>query len=330
MHTLPLFSNFTFMENNSAEPRRGFSPNWIYLGIIALLLGAAIYLFLTKNKTEDEKEELTNLVNTVSNDKASIETEYNDALKRLDEMKSQSVQMDSLLSNKDGELSAMKAKIESILKQKNLSAGQLAEANKLIAELKAKMEGYAQQITALKQENVQLNEDKKTLIEEKTQVIQEKEVLTEEKKGLEKTVELGSVLHASAIRMEAINTRKNIFGKEKEKETEKAKKADLIRISFDLDINRISESGEKIIYICVFDPSGNVIPANGSNASKFKLSDDSEKLYTTTKTIPYKQGQNVKGISTDWKPLSDFSKGSYKVEIYHMGYKIGSEMVTLK
>lgn len=318
------------MEINSNEPRRGFSPNWIYLGIIALLLGAAIYLFLTKNKTENENEDLTNQVATVSNDKATIETEYNDALKRLDEMKTQSTQMDSLLSSKDGELSEMKAKIESILKQKNLTAGQLAEANKLIAELKSKMTGYQQQITALKQENVQLTEDNKTLTEEKNQVKEEREVLKEEKKGLEKTVELGSVLHASGIKLTAINATKNLFGKEKEKETEKARKADLIRISFDLDDNRISESGEKIIYICVFDPSGNVISANSSNSSRFKLANDTEMLYTASKTIPYKQGEKSKDISIDWKPLSDFNKGTYKVEIYHMGYKIGNEMVTLR
>ena len=314
------------MEINSNEPRKGFSPHWIYLGIIALLLAACIYFFLTKNKVEDQNEDLTNQVATVSNDKVTIETEYNDALKRLDEMKSQSVQMDSLLTTKDGELSAMKSKIESILKQKNLTKGQLAEANKLIDNLKSKMTGYQEQITALKQENVELSEDKRALTEEKGQLTQEKATLTEEKKGLEKTVELGSVLHASGINMEAINNTKTLFGKEKEKETIKASKVDLIRISFDLDDNRISESGEKIIYICVYDPNGNVISSNGS---KFKLSDNSEKSYTASKTIPYKQGEKVKGISTDWKPSATFAKGTYKVEIYHMGYKIGKEMVKL-
>lgn len=190
------------------------------------------------------------------------------------------------------------------------------------------MTSYQDQITALKQENVQLTEEKKNLTEEKAQVTQEREVLKEDKKNLEKTVELGSVLHASGIKLEAINNKKNLFGKEKEKETEKAKKADLIRISFDVDDNRISESGEKIIYICVYDPSGNVIAANSS--SKFKTADEGEKAYTASKTVPYKQGEKVKGISTDWKPLNNFSAGTYKVEIYHMGYKIGSERVTLR
>ncbi len=318
------------MEIQSNEPKKGISSSWIYLGVIVLLLGAAIYLYLTKNRAEDENEDLTTQVTEVANDKASLETEYNAALARLDEMKNQSVQMDSLLSTKGEEVEALKAKIKSILSDKNASESQLKEANKLIAQLNAKMSSFQSQITALKQENIQLSEEKKQLIDEKDQVSKEKEGLKEEKKQLEKTVELGTVLHASNFRMEAINMRKNLLGKEKEKETEKAKKADLMRITFDLDDNRISESGEKVIYICVADPAGGIASADGTGSAKFKLADGSEKVYTATKTVSYKQGEKVRGISTDWKPLSNFAKGSYKVEIYHMGYKIGDENVSLK
>jgi myosin heavy subunit len=316
------------MDPQSQEPRRGFSPHIIYLGIIALLLAAGVYLFTTKSKTEDELVLKDEQLLTMGNDKEIIETEYNDALRRLDEMKTESQQMDSLLTTKDGEISEMRNKIEKLLKQKKLSASELAEANSLITELKSKMNGYQQQIIALKQENVELTEDNKALTEDKTLLTKEREKLTEEKKGLEKTVELGSVLRASSIRLEAINERKNLLGKEKEKETDKAKRADLIRISFDVDDNRISESGEKMLYICVYDPSGKVIAGNSSN--RFKMADDSEMSYTASKSIPYKQGEKVKGISTEWKPLSRFDKGNYKVEIYHMGHKIGSEMVSLR
>jgi len=318
------------MEIQSNEPRKGFSPSWIYLGIIVLLLGAGIYLFLTKNRAEEENEDLTEQVATVANDKASIETEYNAALARLDEMKNQSVQMDSLLSSKGQEVEDLKAKIKAILSNKNATESQMKEANKMIAQLNQKMNAYQEQITALKQENIQLSEDKKQLIDENTQVSKEKESLKEEKKQLEKTVELGSVLHASNFKMEPINMKKSLLGKEKEKETGKAKKADLIRISFDLDDNRISESGEKIIYICVTDPTGAPASFDGTGNSKFKLADGSEKIYTAMKTVPYKQGEKVKGISTDWKPLANFNKGAYNVEIYHMGHRIGQEKVELK
>ena len=167
------------MEIQSNEPKKGISSSWIYLGVIVLLLGAAIYLYLTKNRAEDENEDLTTQVTEVANDKASLETEYNAALARLDEMKNQSVQMDSLLSTKGEEVEALKAKIKSILSDKNASESQLKEANKLIAQLNAKMSSFQSQITALKQENIQLSEEKKQLIDEKDQVSKEKEGLKE-------------------------------------------------------------------------------------------------------------------------------------------------------
>jgi hypothetical protein len=38
----------------------------------------------------------------------------------------------------------------------------------------------------------------------------------------------------------------------------------------------------------------------------------------------------VNDITTEWVPNENFEKGNYKVEVYHMGYNIGSENVTLK
>lgn len=313
------------MESSTQEPQKKFNTNIVYLGVIALLVGAVIYLFLNKNKTENQNEELTTQVETVSSDLGELETEYNAALARLDEMKSQSTQMDSLLVSKNDEVEDLKSKIKSILSDKNATKEKLGEANKLISELKSKLNSFQSQIDELKKENIQLSEDKKNLIEEKSQVTKEKDELKEEKKVLEKTVEVGSVLRASDIEMNVVNMKKNLLGKEKEKETNKAKKADLIRISFDLDDNRISESGEKIVYICVYGPDGKV---SGNGA--FKMSDGSDKKYSVSKTIPYKQGEKTYDVTTEWKPLGDFEKGTYKVEIYHMGYKIGGENVALK
>lgn len=307
------------MENTPTEPRKGLSLHWIYLGIIGLLLAAGIYLFVNKNKEEDKNELLAEQVQSVTTDKETIETEYNAALARLDEMKNQSVQMDSLLNIKSSEVEELKKKIDAIVKNKNATEAELKEATAMIKELNNKLNNYQEQITALKQENVQLYEDKKNLTAEKEEV-------TKEKENLEKKVELGSVLHASGFKLEAINQKKNLLGKEKEKETDKAKKADLIRVSFDLDDNRISESGEKIIYICILDPRGNVV----SNGNRFKLNDGAEKAFTTSKTVPYKKGEKVYGLSTEWKPNMDFVKGDYTVEVYHQGYKIGSEKVSLK
>ena len=311
------------MENNTQDTQKSFNTNWIYLGIIALLLVAGIYLFVTKNEVEKQKADTINELATVSTDKATVENQYNAALARLDEMKGQSIQMDSLLNDRNAEVEELKRKIKKILDNKNASESELKKANSMIAQLNNKMAEFQNTITALKQENI-------TLTEEKKQLTTAQESLKEEKRKVEKTlettIETASILHASDFKMEAINKKKNLLGKDKEVETGKAKKADFIKFSFDLDENRVSESGEKVIYICVYKPNGSI----AGNNSKFKLSTGAEKGYTTSKTISYKQGEKVNDIATQWIPSEDFEKGNYKVEVYHMGYNIGSENVTLK
>ena len=311
------------MENNTQDTQKSFNTNWIYLGIIALLLVAGIYLFVTKNEVEKQKADKDIELATVSTDKATVENQYNAALARLDEMKGQSIQMDSLLNDRNAEVEELKRKIKKILDNKNASESELKKANSMIAQLNNKMAEFQNTITALKQENITLTEEKKQLTTAQENLKEEKRKV---EKTLETTIETASILHASDFKMEAINKKKNLLGKDKEVETGKAKKADFIKFSFDLDENRVSESGEKVIYICVYKPNGSI----AGNNSKFKLSTGAEKGYTTSKTISYKQGEKVNDIATQWIPSEDFEKGNYKVEVYHMGYNIGSENVTLK
>ena len=311
------------MENNTQDTQKSFNTNWIYLGIIAILLVAGIYLFVTKNEVEKQKADTINELATVSTDKATVENQYNAALVRLDELKGQSIQMDSLLNDRNAEVEELKRKIKKILDNKNASESELKKANSMIAQLNNKMAEFQNTITALKQENITLTEEKKQLTTAQENLKEEKRKV---EKTLETTIETASILHASDFKMEAINKKKNLLGKDKEVETGKAKKADFIKFSFDLDENRVSESGEKVIYICVYKPNGSI----AGNNSKFKLSTGSEKGYTTSKTISYKQGEKVNDIATQWIPSEDFEKGNYKVEVYHMGYNIGSENVTLK
>ncbi|HMN32421.1 MAG: hypothetical protein IT215_02870 [Chitinophagaceae bacterium] len=315
------------MANQNQENRKGISLHWIYSGIIALLVFAGGYLFMDRNKALNTNETLTSVNEIVKSEKADLEADYNAALARLDEMKNQSVQMDSLLSTKNDEIAELRRKIDNIVKNKNATDAELKEASKFINELKSKLNTYQEQIKALKSENIQLTEEKRQLIQDKNQLTQESEKLQIEKTDLEKKVDLGSVLHASGFKLETINNKKNFLGKEKEVTTQKAKKVDLIRISFDIDDNRISESGDKILYILIKTPNGKVVSTPGNI---FKLTDGSEMNYTVSKIIPYTKGEKTFGVKTEWRPNETFEIGTYNVEVYHQGYKIGNEAVNLK
>lgn len=297
----------------------------IYLVIIAVLAAALIYLFVSKQKSDDTIENQTEQLETAQTDFTDLETDYNAVLARLDEMRTQSVQMDSLLGTKTEEVNALKEKIAAILKDKNASASKLKEANGLIAELNKKLSSFEEQLVALKRENIELTEDNKQLSEEKSALETERSNLNNEKQALEKKVEEGSVLSASNIRMETLKQGKNLVGKAVEKETSKATKVNMIRITFDLNDNRISESGDKIIYMVITGPNGTVY-----GRSTFRTHEGKDKVYTTTKIVPYHKGEKAYGVTLDWTPSTTFEKGSYHVDLYHMGYKIGSQQVALR
>lgn len=297
----------------------------IYLVIIAVLAAALIYLFVTNQKKGDTIQEQTEQLETAQTDFTDLETDYNAVLARLDEMKSQSLQMDSLLGTKSEEVEALKVKIASILKDKNASASKLKEANGLITELNKKLSSFEEQLVALKRENIELSEDNKQLSEEKSALETERTALNSEKQALEKKIEEGSVLSASNIRMETLKQGKNLVGKAVEKETSKATKVDMMRISFDLNDNRISESGDKMIYMVVTGPNGTVY-----GRSTFRTHEGKEKVYTATKIVPYHRGEKTYGVTLDWTPSQAFRAGSYHVDLYHMGYKIGSQEVSLR
>jgi hypothetical protein len=318
------------MEENQNNTGRKNNTNILLWGVIALLVGAGTYFFITKNTALEEKNTAEIRMEEVNIQKDELTREYDAAIVRLDQLTTDNASKDDEIVRQESELGKLRSEIESILKDKNASVAELMKAKGLISSLEALTTQYQKQIGALKQENIQLVDDKRNLTEEKNVITQEKEVLQNDKKNLEEKVDLGQVLSASNIEMKVINKTKNLLGKEKDKATTKARKADLLEINFDLGVNRIIESGEKEIHISVIDPNGKVIHATGNGAGKINLATGGTREYTTKKAVPYSQGKDSYGIKTSCIPTDEFTAGNYKVELYHKGYLIGKDNITLK
>ncbi len=333
------------MDTSSNNPN---TKNWLMLALIAILAASSIYLYVSKNK----QGALASMdISNALTEKKAIQQEYDAALGRLDLMKSENLEMDSLLVEKDSELSALRTKIESIINSSEATSGELKLAQELISSLNGKLDKFKKEIDILRAsnkrlakekeklsiDNESLNTDKTNLTKDKEQLLSTKQALesknmeiSEERnamievaKKLENKVEVAKVLHASNVRLTPL---KRTFLGNNEVNTNKARRTEKMRISFNLDDNRISETGEKQIYIVVYSPDGDAYE-NG----KFSLANGTEKAFSATKTIPYVQGQASKDINIEWTPLrNSFEKGEYSVEIYHMGYIIGNEKVSLK
>lgn len=297
----------------------------IYGILIAALLGTWGYIIYDKSKTKEVIQQKDVQYSMLDSSKNQVQREYEDALLRLDAMTGSNARLDSLVKTRDKELESVKARINTLVKKQNASAADLAEARNLIKQLNGKIDGYVAEIERLQGENQVLTAEKNTLTTQKAELETNLATTQTAQKAAEEKVDIGSTLHASNFRIQAINEKSG----GKEKATSTAKRADKFRISFDLDENLIAPSGSKDLYILVTDPAGKLVSEQGLNSGTFTTRRDGEKQFTNRVSVNYEQGQR-KNVSFDLKQTDKYQPGAYKVEVYHNGFKIGENTVQLK
>jgi hypothetical protein len=232
---------------------------------------------------------------------------------------------DSIVTQRDRDIAEKKVKIQQLLTKVNASKEELAQAKTLIASLNEDITGYKTQIETLQGEKLVLTQQKEAVTKERDEAKKETEDAKNVIKEKEDVIDIGSTLHASNFDILGINEKKG----GKERTTTTAKRVDKLRISFDLDENRITQSGSKTIYICITDPKGNPVTVAALGSGTFTARDGGDKFFTEKVEVNYTQGQR-QTINVDWKQNSNFETGDYKIEVYNNGFKIGEGVRSLK
>ncbi len=300
------------------QPKK--NNNMLFIGIIVALLAVVIYLFINNNKLSDRLSAAQYQFNEADSSRRAVESDYQAALVRLDELVSKNTLMDSIINDQNGEIAKLKSQINAIVKNGNATKAELGKAKKLIAQLNSRVRTYQERIAELERQNADLTDQNTVLTVERDQAVTENV-------GLQQKARLGAVLHASNIRLTPIDLRR---GGKKEKETGRAGRVDVMRVTFDIDENRIAESGNKQIYIRITDPSGNLLSNAAYGSGIMTDAEGKDVNYTLLKEIALETNKPVKDVSADWKQDSDYQKGTYSIELYNDGYKIGGGSVTLK
>jgi hypothetical protein len=300
----------------------------IYGILILALIGTWGYIIYDKSKTKESITQLQTRIVNVDSARSAIQQEFLTVSAKADSLTQNNIQMQGDLADKNSAIQKLKGNISSILKKKNASDTELAQAKQMIGDLNGKVDGLFAELDKLKGENQQLTTEKTQLTADKTQLTADKQGLEQnlattktEKKQLEDKVDVASTLHASSIGIAAIK----VSGNGKEKETTTAKRANLIRIAFNLDENRVTPSGTKDIYVVVTGPDGKSI----TEGTTFDTREEGSKTFTSKVSENYEQGK-VTPVSFDWKQSDKYKEGDYKIEIYNNGFKIGQGVKTLK
>lgn len=314
-------------QSNQIDPQDAFknkpsnkNNTIIYWVVIIILLAGCIYLFMSKSQMAEQNAAASQMekqrFDSLNSEQASLKADFEAASAKIDQLVSQNSKLDSLLKDDKMAMGRLQGQIRSILAKSNATKAELEQARLLIASLNDKSREYEARIAELEKENTVLTGKNKVLTRERDSTVTENIAIKQ----------LASVLHASNIQLEAIRVKKN----GKERETSKARKADILRVTFDIDENRIAESGTKTLYLRIIGPDGAVLnsPANGSGMMATSKGDHLS--FTLSKGVPLTTNQPLKNIVADWKNNGDYAKGLYKIEIYNEGYNIGNGEVTLK
>lgn len=326
------YENFPAAEKQQNTPPPAKTNSWRGLltgALVVALLGTWGYIIWDKNKTSETIQEKTTLLATASTEKDQLRKELDDATMRYDMIKTSSANMehskDSVITKRDREIAEKANKINQLLSKSNATSAELAQAKSLIASLNDDIAGYKTQIETLEGEKLVLTQEKEEVTKQRDYVQKNFDSATVMIKEKDNTIDVGSTLHASNFSIVGINEKNN----GKEKETTTAKRVDKLRVAFDLDENRIAQSGEKDLYVSITAPDGTPVAVEALGSGSFSTREGQEKLFTQKVNVNYTQGQR-QTVSFDWKQNSKFTTGDYKIEIYHNGFKIGEGVRSLK
>lgn len=307
-------------QNPSPSPKRNRNNAWIFIGTILLLLGINIYLFLNRGELSRDNQRLEQEMQVSDSTRRAVEGEYQAALVRLDELVTRNADLDSAVHHRNSEISRLRREIEEIVQDRNATAANLEKARGLIALLNATVRDYEEQIALLERENQDLAGTNEILQKERDSTVTQNIVLSQK-------VRLASLLRISNIRMVPLESRR---GGRKWKETEKAKRVDVLRIYFDIDENRVAEDGVKEVFLRITGPEGKVL-SNAAYGSGVTSTADGQPLnYTLAKQVNLRQGEPIKDVVVDWNQDSDYQRGNYLIEIFHNGHEVGSGQIDLR
>lgn len=303
-----------------AAPAKSYKN--IVIGVLATgLIAVSGFLIYAKTQSSQTIQQQESQIAKVSTEKSELQNSFDASLSRLDSMSTVNTSLEGKLTERNDEITKVKAEIRSILNKKNATASELGRAKTLIASLNEKISSLEQDVARLTMDNQTLTNDKVVLTQEKEKLNQDLTATTTAKVELEKKVDVASTLNASNIVITPINVKNN--GKEKISTT--AKRVDKFVVSFDV-MNRIAQAGKTDIYVLVIGPDGQAI---NTGTETFTIRDEGEKAFTAKVPVDLETAK-AKNVEFAFVPGSTFKQGNYKVMIYQNGFLIGQGTRELK
>lgn len=325
------------MSNNN---QKNYTP--LLITALVVLLGISGYLAFERSKLADSNNYFKGMVQEAETIQADLQLSFDDVSERLDEMKTDNVELNAMIEEQKAELSKKKEKINSLI----WTDKKWKEAKKEIAALEKMGAKYLTEISQLQNENamladanVSLTEEKNVLSQRIVRSSQENDELTakkvelqnynialsKERDFLNEKVDIASVIKVNEI----IATGYKVGSKGSLKKRKYAKYVNKVSVCFTTEANLVTDNEEEEFYLRIINPLGETMAIEDMGSGVLVESKKGSSMrYTNSGTVTYNNVE--KQVCLDWQPELRWSKGIYQVEIYNKGFKSGSSTFRLK
>ena len=284
----------------------------VALGIaIALIIGVGAYTFSLYNESEATKTELTAQKNDLTENLNKSLAELNVAIEEkgvlTNDLEAKKEEVETLISNLE----------QAELNVKNLR-GYVSRYNKL-----------KKQMTIVMKENDKLKVENKylaTSLDSTNTELQNNKMFSDslavQNDALANVVESATILNTAKLKANGVVVKRNgrII------DTEKARKADKLRLCFTVAKNSLVAPGDKAFFVQVLDPSGNVLGANEA-----VIFEDQTVYYSLISTFNYEaENLDVCEYLEKVNEKDDFAKGTYKLNVFDRNRLVSTTTLTLE
>jgi len=261
---------------------------------------------------------LTTDVNSTKTKLSTTLSEKDQVMKDLKDLKTTYDAAIAENTSLSDELITERNKVVSLMEKLKNSNGDLTKYKKQYLVLESKMKGLVAENETLKKDNTVLKIQRDSTIVVLDESKKTNKELTGKNDDLTKAVEKGSKLAIVNLKTAAFIVRSS----GKEIATDKASRADVLKVSFTIPENPIAKSGERKYYVQVIDSKNNVMGER--QTEKF---DDKSLTYSYISYVKYdnKTVDIVKNI-----PADKLVKGTFYVNIFDKGQLISNTIFTLK
>lgn len=278
------------------------------IAVLAILLvGSLVYIFKMSSDFE-----------AVQTENVKVGTEKESVMKDLQDLKATYDAAIAENTSMSEELLQERDKVVNLMDELKKSSGDMSKYKNQVKSLQGNLKVLMEENAGLKKQNVTLANQRDSTVVVLGESKKFNEVLLGQNEELSKTVEKGGKLSILNLQTAAYKLKSS----GKEIATDKASRADVLKISFTIAENSIAKSGDKDYYIQVIDSKNNVL-----GESKTITFGEKVLNYSFISSVKY-ENKTVQ-VSQDLAG-KDFAKGMYSVNVFDKDVLVSSTNFTLK